>query len=108
MTKFGLEKMKETEWVGLLQLLERTDTSLEKIAEDTVGFVIAPHLNAASRLGDVLIAAQLFLGDERENLPRIEKLLTWNKYRRELTERAVTEAQEQVRPDAPFQLFYHE
>jgi single-stranded-DNA-specific exonuclease len=108
LAKFGLEKMKDTQWIGLLQLLERTDTSLEKIAEDTVGFVIAPHLNAASRLGDVFIAAQLFLGDERDHLPRIEQLLAWNKHRRALTEKAVQEAEEQIRPNAPFQLLYKE
>ncbi len=106
LAKFGLEKMKTTTWNGLSQLLEKTDTSFEKIDEETVGFVIAPHLNAASRVGDVLIAAQLFLGDERDNMSRIEKLFSWNKERRILTEKAVSEAAEQIRPGAPFQIFY--
>ncbi len=106
LAKFGLEKMKTTTWNGLSQLLEHTNTSLQKISEETVGFVIAPHLNAASRLGDVLIAAQLFLGDERDNASRIEQLLTWNKQRRALTEKSVAEATEQIRPGAPFQIFY--
>ena len=106
LAKFGLEKMKSTTWKGLTQLMDQTDTSLEKISEETIGFVIAPHLNAASRLGDVLIAAQLFLGDERDNSARIEKLITWNKQRRVLTEKSVTEAAEQIRPGAPFQIFY--
>lgn len=106
LAKFGLEKIKNTTWSGLLSLLEETNTSLEKIAEDTVGFVIAPHLNAASRIGDVLIAAQLFLGNSTENASRIKKLQEWNSSRRVLTENAIQEAQEQVRPEAPFQIFY--
>jgi single-stranded-DNA-specific exonuclease len=106
LAKFGLEKIKNTTWSGLLSLLEETNTSLEKIAEDTVGFVIAPHLNAASRIGDVLIAAQLFLGNTTENASRIGKLQEWNSSRRVLTENAIQEAQEQVRPEAPFQIFY--
>ncbi len=105
--KFGLEKIKTTSWKGLLQLLERTETSLDKITEESVGFVIAPHLNAASRIGDVLIAAQLFLGNENENLARIEKLLHWNNIRRELTEKAIAQSAEQIRPKAPFQIFYN-
>jgi len=106
LAKFGLEKMKTTTWNGLSQLLEHTKTPLQKISEETVGFVIAPHLNAASRVGDVLIAAQLFLGDERDNASRIDQLLTWNKQRRALTEKSVAEAAEQIRPGAPFQIFY--
>ena len=108
LAKFGLEKIKHTQWNGLSQLLDKTGTSLDKISEETVGFVIAPHLNAASRVGDVLIAAQLFLGEEQDNRFRIEKLISWNKYRRELTEQSVEQSREQIRPEAPFQIFFHE
>lgn len=107
LAKFGLEKIKKTPWEGLLTLLKETNTSLKKIDEDTVGFVIAPHLNAASRLGDVLIATQLFLGDKEGNSSRVIRLRAWNSSRRVLTENAVAEAQKQVRPDAPFQIFYN-
>ncbi len=108
LAKFGIEKMKQTPWKGLLHLLEETGTPLEKITEDTIGFVIAPHLNAASRIGDVLIAAQLFLGKEEENGVRVQTLREWNSSRRSLTEDSVREAKIQVRQDAPFQIFYNE
>ena len=108
LAKFGIEKLKHTQWNGLLQLLEETGTSLEKITEETIGFVIAPHLNAASRIGDVLLAVQLFLGKEEEHASRIQHLREWNNSRRSLTEDSVLEAKTQVRPDAPFQILYNE
>lgn len=103
--KFGLEKMKQTPWEGLLHLLEQTNVSLEEISEETVGFVIAPHLNAASRLGDVLVASQLFLGKSEDHSLRVSHLQKLNELRRELTEKSVQESGQQIRPGAPFQIF---
>ena len=106
--KFGLEKMKETPWNGLLTLLDKTNTPLEEISEETVGFVIAPHLNAASRLGNVLTASQLFLGKDGKHNSRVQQLQELNRERRLLTEESVGEAREQIRVGAPCQVFYHE
>ncbi len=106
--KFGLEKMKETPWEGLQTLLEETGVSLAEISEETVGFVIAPHMNAASRIGNVLTASQLFLAKDGKHHARVSQLQELNKERRALTEEAVGEAKEQVRLGAPFQMFYAE
>ncbi len=108
LAKFGLEKMKETKWSGLKQLLEQTNTEPENLDEETIGFTIAPRLNAASRIGNVMTACQLFLGHEGQHTQRISELEELNEMRRDLTEKAFQEAAEQVVKGAPFQFFIHE
>lgn len=104
--KFGLEQIKKSAWSGLRMLLERAGTPLESISGETIGFVIGPRLNAASRIGDVMVAAQLFLGDDSGHAARIEQLENWNVERRSRTEHAVEKSREQIRDGAACQVLY--
>jgi single-stranded-DNA-specific exonuclease len=98
--KFGLEKMRESDWDAIQRLIADAEPT-----EETIGFSIAPRLNAASRIGDVLVALQLFLGNPSGNSIRIQKLETWNDERKKLTEEAVAESRKQIVSDAPCQVF---
>ncbi|MBT3349397.1 single-stranded-DNA-specific exonuclease RecJ [bacterium] len=98
--KFGLQKMRESSWDAVRRLVADTNPT-----EETIAFSIAPRLNAASRIGDVLVALQLFLGDKKENVVRLKKLEMWNDERKKLTEISVDQSRTQVVPDAPIQIF---
>lgn len=94
--KFGLENMKNSGWDGLLKIFSENDIDTDEISEETIGFTIAPRLNAASRIGDVIHAVQLFLGNHQQNFQRIAQLETWNNERKKRTEEAVKHSRKQI------------
>lgn len=103
LVKQGLTQLKQTQWTGLKALLLALKIEPENINEDTVGFYIGPVINAASRLGDVQHAVQLFLSDN-DPMPRVQHLLELNDQRKQWSEAATIEAEAQVDLDQPFQL----
>ncbi len=104
--KYGLAKMSQTKWDGLKLLLERL--KIKEVNEENVGFFIAPHLNAASRLGDVMIAVQLFLGNPAKNSERVEYLINLNRERRVQTDILIKSAEKQIEAKAFCQFFFAE
>ena len=56
--RLGLEKMRTNPRPGIAALLERGNVRGGVIDLETVGFVLAPRLNAAGRVGEALDAAQ--------------------------------------------------
>jgi len=107
LAKFGLQNLTKTKWSGLKKLLDRADIDSRNISAETIGFTIGPRINAASRIGDVYVASELFCGDEARHFDRIEHLEELNSRRQKLTEDAVNKAKSQVREEAPAQFFYH-
>jgi single-stranded-DNA-specific exonuclease len=87
-------------------LLERL--KIKEVNEESVGFFIAPHLNAASRLGDVMIAVQLFLGNPAKNAERVEYLINLNRERRVQTDILIKSAEKQIEAKAFCQFFFAE
>jgi len=108
LVKAGLEALRHTQWSGLEKLFCTCGITPEDIDEQTVGFVIAPRLNVASRIGDVATAVQLFLGKKEGQVSRLENLNTMNEERKELTQRAVDPSQNQIRENAFCQALFHE
>jgi single-stranded-DNA-specific exonuclease len=104
--KQGLEYMKSTQWFGLQTLFDGTNTRPESIDEQTVGFAIAPRLNAASRVGNVLQAVQLFLGEDVDQGRRFLHLDGLNALRKELTYRSVETANSQIQAEQRHQLLF--
>lgn len=101
-TAYGLNKMKNTKNKGLLALLKATDLITEnstskKISSTSVGFVIAPRINAAGRLGSASLAVEMFLTDSDE---RASELAEWlcekNKERQTVELEILKEAEEMI------------
>lgn len=107
LAKMALEKMQKTKWKGLEYILSKAEVVRESINEETIGFVIAPKINAASRVGDVMVAAQLFLGMDAKIPEKVDILDVWNDKRRNMTQEYMAESQEQIQPDAPCQCLYN-
>ena len=78
----GLLALNKNHWVGLTALNSHGDPW----TTEAISFALAPCLNAASRLGNVLVATELFLGSEKTKI-YAEKLQQWNRERRAETER---------------------
>jgi len=57
----GLQRLRKTDRLGLKIIAEMSNTNLETLTEETIGFTFAPRLNALGRLGDANPAVELLL-----------------------------------------------
>ncbi len=97
--RFGLAVMKKTRWVGLRALLQRAGSDPAERPPDayTIGFVVAPRLNAAGRLEHADKALDLLLTDDPATAAELASgLESVNDRRRELTARVLSEARERA------------
>lgn len=99
LVKYGLKVLEKTKWAGLKAICDIAglDFKLRKPDAYTLGFVIAPRLNAAGRLEhanialDVLIEQDPVLAKEKA-----EKLNAINQRRQDVTEIIMSEAREKA------------
>lgn len=90
---FGLTVLRKSPRPGIQALLTVAGTEQSAISAGTIGFALAPRLNAAGRLGGADEALQLLTTKDRVEAKRLaERLEQLNRERRELTETAVDEA----------------
>jgi single-stranded-DNA-specific exonuclease len=94
----GIQKLRETERLGLKVMAELSSTNLETLTEETIGFTFAPRLNALGRLSDANPAVELLLTNNparaRVLAAQIEGL---NAQRRLLTSQVTEAAEAQLR-----------
>ncbi len=63
--KKGLENLGKTKWIGLKKIMEMASIKAnDEINSDTIGYKIAPRINAAGRIGDPYIALSLLLAED--------------------------------------------
>lgn len=72
---YGLKVLANTERVGLQELMRVAGVNVENIDEETVGFQLAPRLNALGRLDDPNPAVELLTGWDEENLSEIAQMI---------------------------------
>ena len=60
----GLESISSTDFLGLRALLKETGLLDKEITSIQIGFVLAPRINAAGRMGEAELAANLLLTDD--------------------------------------------
>lgn len=99
----GLTLLQKSSWPSFQKLFTRLEIDPDQINEETVGFQIAPRLNAASRIGNVLVASELFLGPEDKIDAYLDQLEIWNQQRKNLTHLSLEEAQPHIDPGKDFQ-----
>ena len=62
----GLDKLENAPCPGMAAMLHEAGIDEKKITASSIGFALAPRLNAAGRLGQTGIALRLLLSDSRE------------------------------------------
>lgn len=60
LAKYGLLVLQKSRRPGILALCRVAKIDQQHITEETIGYTIAPRINAASRMGDARIAFELF------------------------------------------------
>ena len=99
LVKYGLQVLAKTKWPGLRALIKTAKLDFSQKPPDTytLGFVIAPRLNAAGRLEHADTALHLLMEeDPARAMERAEQLEEINRRRQDQTARIVSEAKDQV------------
>jgi len=100
--KKGLEKLKVTNNIGLKAILKLAGVDPLSINEETIGFTLAPRINAVGRLEDADLAVQLLLTiDPDEAQLLAEEMDELNKTRQSIVNTITKEAIELVESHFP-------
>lgn len=95
--KYGLKQIEKTNNLGLLALMECAGISNRKKNATTIGFSIAPRLNAAGRMGDPSRAVELLITNDEEQAQIIaNELCDENKRRQAVEENILNSAVEVI------------
>ena len=60
----GLEALKKTHRPGLAALMAECNCAPEAVTASSIGFMLAPRINAAGRMGQIELAVELFLTED--------------------------------------------
>ena len=105
LVKNGLKVLKMSERQGLQELMTISGVDLDAIDEDTVGFKIAPQLNALGRLDDPNPAIELLTEFDDEEAHDIALMINEkNEERKSLVQTIYNEAVEMVDLSKPVQV----
>ncbi|WAA11560.1 single-stranded-DNA-specific exonuclease RecJ [Fervidibacillus halotolerans] len=95
--KKGLELLKGTNHIGLSALMKAAGINQLEIDEETVGFSIAPRMNAPGRLEHANIAVELLLSEDVEEAERLaQEMNEMNRKRQEIVNEMEKEAVEEI------------
>lgn len=109
LVKYGLGVLKNTQRVGLQELFQIAGISLAEVDEETVGFQIAPRLNALGRLDDPNPAIELLTGFDDEEAHQLALMVNQkNEERKELVQLIYEEAKSMVDDSQPVQVLAKE
>ncbi len=90
LVKQGLLVLKNTQRIGLLALFKLAKIKREEIDEETIGFIIAPRLNAVGRLGDAAPAVELLTTFDDETALALAQLVQEKNTERQAYVSAIT------------------
>jgi len=97
LVSFGLRRIAQTGVPGIAALLRASGTEPAEVTSGTLGFVVAPRINAAGRIGDAAEALRLLLTDDPEEAHHLaERLEAINQDRRLEDRRTQEEAFRQL------------
>ncbi len=109
MVKYGLEILKQTERIGLQELLAMSEVDFTDIDEETIGFKLAPQLNALGRLDDPNPAVELLTGFDDDEAKNIAQMINAkNEERKELVQSVYLQAMAMVDASKPVQVLAKE
>ena len=109
MVKYGLELLKQTERIGLQELLALSGVQADSISEETIGFKVAPQLNALGRLDDPNPAVELLTGFDEEEARTIAVMINdKNEERKAIVQTIFDEAMAMVDTTKPAQVLAKE
>ena len=71
----GLQSLRRTKRPGIAALMKESGCTPESVAASSIGFMLAPRINAAGRMGQIDLAVELFLTDDPQRGASLAKAL---------------------------------
>ncbi len=97
LVRYGLKKLADSRWVGLRALIETAGLGGKPLRGAHVGFILAPRLNAAGRIGEANDGLRLLLTEDPQEAAKLARELeTINARRQEMDQVILDEAIELV------------
>ncbi len=94
----GLEHFKNTDNIGLKALLDVSITNSKPITTSTIGYIIAPRINASGRLGCASRSVEMFLTSDKEKAYELANgLCEENTIRQQTEQKMFAEALEYIK-----------
>jgi single-stranded-DNA-specific exonuclease len=95
--RYGLKMLAETENIGMRALIRAAGLSGKPLTAGRIGFILAPRLNAAGRLGHAIRGVELLMSEnEHEANVIARELEELNNKRQELDHATLDQARERV------------
>lgn len=69
--KKGIQGLRVTNQIGLLALMKQAGINQQEITEETIGFGLAPRINAPGRIENAGIAVELFTSTEKDEVTQL-------------------------------------
>ena len=93
----GLAALERSDFIGLHALLHEAGLSGREVSSVQIGFILAPRINAAGRMGEADKAAELLLCTDPEAAERMAKeLCALNRERQNVEQEIYTQAEEMI------------
>lgn len=97
LVRHGLRLLRDTRWAGLRALIDTSGLGQSELRAGQVGFILAPRLNAAGRIGEAADGLRLLLTDDADEATGLaQRLDRLNAERQALDQRILEEAIAQV------------
>ncbi len=87
----GLEKLKNTHRPGIAALMQECGCMPGNVTAASIGFMLAPRINAAGRMGQIQLAIDLFLTQDEEKARELAQSLCELNRQRQLVESQIYE-----------------
>ena len=71
----GLEALRHTHRPGIAALMAESGCDPKNVSSSSIGFMLAPRINAAGRMGQIELAVELFLTDDPARASHVAKQL---------------------------------
>lgn len=95
--RYGLKMLAETRNIGMRALLRASGLDGKQLTAGRIGFILAPRLNAAGRLGHAIRGVELLLTDDEHQANIIARELEeLNQHRQDIDRATLEQARERV------------
>lgn len=95
--KYGLDQLRRTKNIGMQALIQTAGLADRQINAGHIGYLLAPRINAAGRMGNPSIGVKLFLtNDPVQALDFARELEKENQHRQMIENEVLQEAQQQI------------